>query len=146
MAYPDGMSESETTSTAADLEALEALQVDASELERIEELLDRFNFFEAYGFVDNEVMHSEFLAFLFDPRRNDGLKDLPIKGLLREALVTAQKTPTMDEDFDGLLENLDGMNLTQTVVRREHHYIDVLLTNEEHKLAVIIENKIWAGE
>ena len=59
----------------ADLEALEALQADASELERIEELLDRFNVFEAIGFVDNEVMHSNFLAFLFDPKRNDGLKD-----------------------------------------------------------------------
>ena len=52
------MSESETTSTAADLEALRALQADASELERIEELLDPHNVFEAIGFVDNEVMHS----------------------------------------------------------------------------------------
>jgi hypothetical protein len=33
------MSESDTASTAADLRALEALQADASELERIEELL-----------------------------------------------------------------------------------------------------------
>lgn len=97
MKYPDGMSESETTSTAADLEALKALQADASELERLEKLLDRLNFFEAYGFVNNEVMHSEFLAFLFDPKRNDGLKDLPIKGLLREALVTARKTRSSPE-------------------------------------------------
>src|ERR671920_2517871 len=111
MEYPDDMSESGTTSTAADLEALKALQADASELERIEKLLDRFNIFEAFGFVDNEVMHSEFLAFLFDPKRNDGLRDLPIKGLLREALVTARKTPPMVENFDGLLENLDGMDL-----------------------------------
>src|SRR5215203_4370771 len=140
------MSESDTTSTAADLQALEALQADASELERIEELLDRYNVFEAIGFVDNEVMHSNFLAFLFDPKRNDGLKDLPIRGLLREALVTARKTPHADEGFDRLLENLDGMDLTQTLVRREHEYIDVLLTNEDHKLAVIVENKIDAWE
>jgi hypothetical protein len=37
--YPDAMSDSEAASTKADLEALEALQADASELERIEELL-----------------------------------------------------------------------------------------------------------
>jgi hypothetical protein len=97
MGYPDGMSESESTSTAADLEALEALQADAQELERIEVLIDRYNVFETIGFVDDEVMHSNFLAFFFDPKRNDGLKDLPIKGLLREALVTARKTPTVDE-------------------------------------------------
>jgi hypothetical protein len=39
MEYPDDMSESDTASTAADLEALRALQADASDLERIEELL-----------------------------------------------------------------------------------------------------------
>jgi hypothetical protein len=39
MEYPDDMSKSDTASTAADLEALRALQADASELERIEELL-----------------------------------------------------------------------------------------------------------
>jgi hypothetical protein len=146
MEYPDDMSESDTASTAADLEALRALQVDGSDLERIEELLDRYNVFEAIGFVDDEVMHSNFLAFLFDPKRNEGLKDLPIKGLLREALVTARKTPTMEREFDGLLDNLVGMDLTQTLVRREHYYIDVLLTNEDHKLAVIVENKIDAWE
>jgi hypothetical protein len=39
MEYPDDMSESDIPSTAADLEALRALQADASDLERIEELL-----------------------------------------------------------------------------------------------------------
>ncbi len=43
------MSESDAASTQADLEALEALQADASGLERIESLLDRFNAFEASG-------------------------------------------------------------------------------------------------
>jgi len=39
MEYPDNMSESDTASTAADLEALRALQAHSSDLERIEELL-----------------------------------------------------------------------------------------------------------
>jgi hypothetical protein len=64
------MSNSEATSTAADFEALEALQADASELERIEESLDRFSVFEAMGFVIQKTKHSHFLAFLFDPRQN----------------------------------------------------------------------------
>ena len=52
----------------------------------------------------------------------------------------------MEKEFDWVLDNLVGMDLTQTLVRREHHYIDVLLTNEDHKLAVIVENKIEAWE
>ncbi len=58
-----------------DLEALRALQTDASELERIEALLNRFNVFETIGFVDQELMHSNFLASLLDPRQNHGLGD-----------------------------------------------------------------------
>jgi hypothetical protein len=42
MEYPDDVSESDTASSAADLEALRALQAEASELERIEELLERY--------------------------------------------------------------------------------------------------------
>ena len=45
------MSESRPTSTEADRQALRALQRDAHELEHIENLLDRFNVFEAIGFV-----------------------------------------------------------------------------------------------
>ncbi len=42
------MSESKATSTESDLEALKALQADASELEHIQNLLDRFNFPETH--------------------------------------------------------------------------------------------------
>ncbi len=57
------------------LEALRALEADASELECIEALLNRFNVFETIGFVDQELMHSNFLASLLDPRQNHGLGD-----------------------------------------------------------------------
>ncbi len=49
MQYPDGMSEPEAASAKADLEASRALQANAPELEFIENLLDRFNVFEAIG-------------------------------------------------------------------------------------------------
>jgi hypothetical protein len=48
----------------ADLEALEALVVDNSDLERLETMLDQFNMFEAMGAVRREVRHSDFLAVL----------------------------------------------------------------------------------
>jgi len=64
------MSESETVSAKADFEAIKALRADASELERIEGLLDWFNVFETIpGFDKDEVMHSNFLASLLDPTR-----------------------------------------------------------------------------
>ncbi len=116
-----------------DLEALRALQTDASELERIEALLNRFNVFETIGFVDQELMHSNFLASLLDPRQPHGLGDAFLRRLLDEASLP-NFLDLRDED------------LGQTLVRREWQNVDILLTNESHRFAVIIENKIWSSE
>jgi hypothetical protein len=142
------MSESEADQHEADLEALQALQADAAELERIESLLDRFNIFEAIGFDRDELMHSNYLAFLLDPKRNDGLRDLLLREVLRETLASIDWTspPPAFEGLDTVLKNLDSMDLGKTFVRREHQNIDLLLTNATYNLAVIIENKIWSLE
>jgi hypothetical protein len=124
-----------------DLEALQALQADASELDRVESLLFRFNVFEAIGFVTQELMHSRLLAFLLAPRQNHGLGDLFLKRVLREVLSSTAETPLPD-----FFENLDQINLDETLVRTEHQHIDSLLTNEDHELAVIVENKVWTSE
>ena len=52
-----------------DLQALEHL-VGNEDLERLEALLDQFNIFEAIGVVNQELRHSDFLAYLLDPRGN----------------------------------------------------------------------------
>ncbi len=134
------MSESKAVSAEAELEALKALQADAPELDRIESLLDRFNVFEAIGFVGQEVKHSRFLAFLLDPSQNHGLGKLFLKRFLQEALrhLDARAQSNLSE---ALKKDLSG-----TVVRREHQYMDVLLTNEDYEFAVIIENKVWTTE
>jgi hypothetical protein len=72
----------------ADLEALEALVVDNSDLERLETMLDQFNMFEAMGAVRREVRHSDFLAFLLDPRQSHGLGDAFVKRLLQRVFTS----------------------------------------------------------
>src|SRR5215203_7509735 len=103
MEYPDDMSDSETISTA-DLEALRALQADASELERVEELLGRFNVFETIGFTNQELMHSRFLAFLLDPKRNHGLGALFLRSFLKRCSKSTDgdSLPQVD-DHEGSL-------------------------------------------
>ena len=143
------MSEPNVSSNQADLEILKALQEDVAKLERIEGLLDRFNAFETIaGFDKDEVMHSDLLASLLDPRRTGVLGNLFIRELLRETLKVGRDTvpPAAFGGLGRVLENLDGMDFGNTLVRREHYHVDVLLTNEDHKLAVIVENKIWASE
>ncbi|MCC7362075.1 MAG: PD-(D/E)XK nuclease family protein [Anaerolineales bacterium] len=126
---------------ALDRQALEALIIDNPELERLEALLGQFNLFEAIGAVRQELRHSDFLAFLLDPAQNHGLGD----AFLRQFLLKARQSTAL---WPPLLSpiNLAVWDLDDTLVLREWHNIDILLVNERHRFAVIIENKIDSGE
>ena len=134
-------SETELTVSEIDRQALETLVVDNADLERLETLLDRFNIFEAVGAVRQELRHSDFLAFLLNPQQNHGLGDTFVKRLLQKALVSSRGTLMSVTPID-----LDVWSLDETTVLREWQNIDVLLLNEPHRLAVIIENKIGSSE
>lgn len=124
-----------------DRAALESLVVDNPDLERLEALLGQFNVFEVLGAVRHELRHSDFLAFLLDPNQNHGLGDEFARRLLQKALVSAGGQPLPVTPID-----LDVWDLSELEVRREWQNIDILLLDEEHGLAVIIENKIGSGE
>lgn len=120
---------------------LESFVVDNSELERLEQLLGQFNIFEALGAVRHELRHSDFLGFLLDPRQNHGLGDEFVRLLLQKALSSAGEI-----DLPISLIDLDVWNLTEIEVNREWQNIDILLIDNTHQLAVIIENKIGSSE
>jgi hypothetical protein len=121
--------------------ALESLVVDNPELERLEMLLGQLNLFEVLRAVRHELRHSDFLAFLLDPNQNHGLGDEFARRLLQKILVSAgdQSLPVTPID-------LDVWDLNELVVQREWKNIDILLLEETHHLAVIIENKISSVE
>ncbi len=120
-----------------DRQALEAFVVENADLETLEGLLEQFNIFEAVGVVRQELRHSDFLAYLLDPKENHGLEDSLVKELLRRVLVTAGDIPV-----SVAAEELEQWDLIRVEVRREWQFIDILLLDEDHELAVIIENKI----
>jgi hypothetical protein len=125
----------------ADLQrALEALVVDDPDLERLEDLLDPFNIFEALGAVTQEIRHSDFLAFLLNPRQSHGLGDVFTKRFLQKALQVPG-APAGVSPID-----LDVWDLDDMEMRREWQGIDVLLLDHAHRFAAIIENKIYAPE
>ena len=131
----------ETAMYDSDRKALEALVVDNPDLERLEALLDQFNIFEAIGAVWQELRHSDFLAFLLDPQQNHGLGDTFLKRLFQKVLVSTESDRMPITPID-----LDVWSLDEVFVRREWQNIDILLEDESHKLAIIIENKIGSSE
>ncbi len=132
------MNQNQTKETLQnDHKALEAVVIDNPDLERLEMLLDQFNMFESIGAVWQESRHSDTLAFLLNPQQNHGLGDAFAKRFLQKALTFAYdvKVPITPIDFD-------VWELDQIVVLRESQRMDILLLDERHKLAAIIENKL----
>jgi hypothetical protein len=124
----------------SDLEALTRFAIGNDKLERLEALINQFNIFEALGVARQELRHSDFLAFLLDPRQHHGLGDCFLKRFLQAALSNADSPPPLTP-LDIELLTLDHM-----VPYRERLSIDVLLLDEDQRIAVIIENKVGSGE
>ena len=135
------MSEAGGGQAEPDRKVLEDFVVGNDDLERLEALLDRFNIFEATRFVRQELRHSDFLAFLLDPQGNHGLGEVFVKRLLQRVLTTADGASVAVTPIELELWDLDRIE-----VRREWQHVDVLLLDEEHKLVVIIENKVDSSE
>ena len=91
----------------------------------MEALLDRFIVLVALGIVHCELSHSHLLIFLLDPGQLHGPGELsfPIAPL-----------------------DLDPWDLGGLIVQREWRNIDILLTAEVHRLAMIVKSKIDTPE
>jgi hypothetical protein len=121
--------------------ALEAFNVDNANLEMLEALMDQFNIFESIGVKRQEARHSDLLAFLIDPRQNHRLGGEFARRFLQKALVAAQH---LDQPLSP--NHLDDWDLGRLTVRREWHFIDILLVDLTNHFVVLIENKIDSSE
>ena len=109
--------------------------------EELETGANQFNIFEALGAVRQELRHSDFLAFLLDPRRPHGVGDLFAKRLLQSAIRNKDNSAIPFNSVE-----LDIWSLGELEVRREWQNIDILLRDERHQLLVPIENKVGTEE
>lgn len=96
---------------------------------------EKFNIFSVMHRVhDERRLHSRFLAVLLNPFGSHGMKDLFLK------------------NFFKIFPNLEFSNFQNAVVypheenKAEHRNIDILIIDRTSKNAIIIENKIYAGD
>ncbi len=140
MSVPDG--------NRAELEVLKVLAARSSELDLLKVAPSEFNVFEAMGAVSQELRHSDFLAFLLDPRANHRLGDRFSKGWLKRVVQSAHGDAHADNASvasvvdSGLFDRID---MGGARVFRERDRIDILLVDQNNRLAVVIENKISSG-
>lgn len=129
------------TAPSDELKALEHFVVDNDDLLDIEQRIGRFNIFDALGIARVEIRHSNFLAWLLDPAESHGQGSLFLRAvlmdLLRDAPVERRALSPVE---------LDGAELRGVEIRREWKHIDILITCDEPRFVIAIENKIDSGE
>ena len=123
--------------------ALRGLEEDGADLVRLDEMLsvwrDEVDVFDDLKLDGSEEFHSNFLAWLLDPRGSHGMGDHFLQGFLAAS---------------GASGAISAANRPGTTVRREHYLehegesgrLDIRMLNENAKFVCAVENKVWAPE
>jgi hypothetical protein len=136
------------TLPSPDAESLKVLEqqiedfvVHNEDLVTLESLIGKFNIFHALRINRAEIRHSNFLAFILNPAESHGQGHLFLKPLLMDIL---KSTPPALRPLSPI--KLDGTDLRGVDVKREREHLDLLITLQEPRLVVVIENKVDASE
>ena len=90
----------------------------------------QFSIFEALNASNNELLHSDFLAFLLRPTETHGLGDHFLRRFLLETLDVAP----------------DVLDPNQLEVCRERYDTDLLIVDDLNNRVIVIENKVGSSE
>lgn len=107
------------------------------DLEKISLMLAKPNIFEILKLSNYEIRHSNFLAWLLDPKQSHNLGDTLLKWFLKE--VFQHEKVSWINEFE-----VDGVNTHDVAVHREYEHIDLLI--EFSHWIVVIENKFGTSE
>ena len=129
------------TNSKTEIQELEKLLI-SEDLEELNNLTGNFNIFNALKLQNNEIRHSNFLAWIMSPFETHGLGDY----FLKEFLKSVIKDYSLDENIGISLKDIVFLNLDDTEIKREYKNIDLLFISQQNKFVCIIENKIWTGE
>ena len=120
-------------------QVLKDFLLDINCLKQLDSWSDNFNLFDVLKITNNEIRHSNILAWIFDPNENHGLGDFFIKTFITS--VVRKCNHNKYNIFDLLLQDFYSYQ-----VERESNNMDIVLVSHQEKTVIIIENKIWSGE
>lgn len=112
----------------------------SNDFKRLTDKKDEVNIFKIINMVDKEAVHSDMLAWLFNPYENHNLIDKGIKELLMQL---AKKEY---EYINLLLQDYSDLEVYREYTTDIGRRIDILMESRNNKVIFIIENKIRSGE
>lgn len=123
-------------------EILEEFIQENAELERLEEIVDEFNIFNALQIVNNEIRHSNFLSWLMSPNESHGLGDYFLTSFLKKV---SSKAFSLGIEGPSVFD-IDAWNFSDAEILREWRNIDILIKCDDEKFICVVENKIHSKE
>lgn len=95
----------------------------------------KFNIFKVLKLDNHEIRHSNFLAWLLNPKENHGLGDKFLKNFMQEAL----KEPSILPDTSDVIVDTEYFT-------NEGRRIDILIHSKKSDFVCVIENKYGSDE
>ena len=139
----DDSTQSMTVEEATKRAALHALVMDRR-LRELERRLRPFNIFDVLKSADNEIRHSNVLAWLLDPKGTHGLNDLFLRQWLIRVFYGIESPGSYLDPVE-----IDSVPFRSVSVKREWNHIDVLVeieTATHGRWVICVENKVWATQ
>ena len=112
----------------------------SNDFKRLTYKKDEANIFKIINMADKEIVHSDMLAWLFNPYENHNLNDK----VLKEILMQLSKKDA--EYISLLLLDYSDLEVYREYTVDNGRRIDILMESKNNKVIFIIENKIWSGE
>lgn len=97
-----------------------------------------FNIFNALYNKESERLHSRFISYLLSPKSRHGMGSLYLKLFIERLSKTYPNLEKFNKDDCIVLPDEEG--------KTEHENIDIFIQNNNKTQAIIIENKIYAGD
>jgi hypothetical protein len=102
---------------------------------------DPFNIFSTLKIVNNEIRHSNVIAWLLDPFESHGLNDFFTKNFVREIYL---ENSIFLESLD--IKTIFLWDFDKVDIYREKDSIDILLVDHTHSFILVLENKVHSKE
>lgn len=128
---------------AEDKKAIQQFLMNINILDEITSRFKQFNVFETLGAVDNELRHSNVIAWFLNPNENHGLGDIFIKNFVQKIAYDYSELTNC-----GTLTFFEAsmMDYSDFYVLREWKNVDILAVSEKNKVVIVVENKVWSKE
>ena len=125
--------------------ALGAFLANNPELHRLTAKLSQFNLFDVLRASENELRHSNVLAWLMNPDANHTLGDSFLRRFLSRCLLANQERALVNTPMSAA--DIELADFNTVIIHRERRHIDILVVlPEPYHWVFVIENKIRAGE